>query len=139
MIYSKMGGAYALRLDPGEEITVCLLELSENENIAAATVSGIGACGEAEVGVFNLETGVYDRAFLSGNHEIVSLNGNLSRMNGKAYQHLHIALAGKDGVCRGGHLLRAVISLTAEIFVRPIEGEIGRVRSESLGINQMQL
>ena len=56
-------------------------------------------------------------------------------MQGAPYAHLHITLAGADGRVVGGHLLRCVISLTAEIFLHAVDGRADRTRREDLQIN----
>lgn len=55
------------------------------------------------------------------------------------YAHLHLTAAGPDARVAAGHLLYAHISLTSEIFIDVIDGEIGRTRNEELGINEMNL
>ncbi|MDY3117979.1 MAG: PPC domain-containing DNA-binding protein [Peptoniphilus sp.] len=131
------GGMIALRLDPGEEICESLLALADKESIQAATVYGLGATDDAVIGIMDVKTKEYKKQSLKEPLEITTLVGNLSRKDGEAYLHAHINLGGTDGKVMGGHLDRAVISVTAEIFVRPIRGIIDRVSNEAIGINQM--
>ena len=128
----------AVRLDKGDEILTSLLKVAKDEKIAFAAVSGIGATDDFEVGVFDLEKQDYVRTHYAGNHEINSLAGNLTTKGGEPYVHLHITAAGPDGKLAGGHLLRAVISLTAEIFLEKIDGAAGRAFDESLKINRIK-
>ena len=139
MKYQRFGNMIAVRLEVGDDIGAKLTELAEKEKIGFASVSGIGATDDFTVGIFDMDKGTYDRVRFTGNHEITSLSGNLSRMNGEAYTHLHITCAGKNGAIVGGHLLGARISLTAEITVTEADGQIERRRDEALGINLLSI
>ena len=59
MEYRKFGDTYVLRLSPDEEILACLTRLAEEEHIALAEVSGIGALKELTVCVFDTVEKVY--------------------------------------------------------------------------------
>ena len=52
---------------------------------------------------------------------------------------VHIVCGRKDASTVSGHLNEAEISLTAEIFVDIIDGKIGRVFDEDIGINVIDL
>ena len=67
--------------------------------------------------------------------EITSLVGNSTRKDGEVYLHVHINFGDENGMVRGGHLVRSVISATSEIIVRKIDGEVGRKLSEEIGLN----
>lgn len=135
MEYKRYGSTVAVRLEKGDEICASLKKLAAAEGIKCASVTGIGATDDFTVGVFSLEKSEYEKYSFTGNHEITNLTGNLSVMNSEEYVHLHITCAGDGGAIRGGHLLGAVISLTAEIFVDIKDGVIDRKRDEALGIN----
>ena len=113
MEYNRFGDKLFLRLDKGDEIVDSVRAAATAENITAGSVSGIGATDDFTVGVFGLEKKAYDEFSFSGNHEITSLVGNISFTDGKPYVHLHIICAGKGGNTVGGHLIKAVVSLTA--------------------------
>lgn len=117
MEYFRCGDKIVLRLDPKDEITESIIKLAEKENISAAGVSGIGATDDFTVGVFDMKKGDYEKFFYNGNHEINVLTGNITEVNGKPYVHLHLSATGKGGKVVGGHLIKAIISLTAEIIV----------------------
>ena len=138
MEYSRFENNLVVRLDKGDEICDALLKIAEAEQISCAAVTGIGATDNFCVGVFDIDKKAYDKYdFKGANYEITSLCGNLTRMNGKAYQHLHMTCAGSEGRVVGGHLLNAVISLTCEITLSIIEGSVSRQRDASLGINKI--
>lgn len=135
MEYKRFDNTMALRLDPGDEVVASILDVVKKENVTLASVTGIGGAGEIGIGVFNTDTKSYDKRTLTGTHEITSLVGNVNTMQGGTYAHLHITCAGKGGEVVGGHLLRCVISLTAEIFLQIVDGSIDRKRREDLQIN----
>ena len=139
MKYKRFDNTIVLRLEVGEDICEALLLLAEKEKITYASVSGIGATDDFTVGVFDLEKSDYDKFSFSGNHEITSLAGNITEMNGKPYVHVHINCAGKNGNIVGGHLISAKISLTAEITVICAEGKVERRRDENLKINLLEV
>lgn len=139
MKYKRIENTIVLRLEVGEDINESLLFLAGKENIALASVSGIGATDCFTVGVFHIESKDYNKKHYTGNHEITSLTGNITEMNGAPYVHLHVTCAGKDGNIVGGHLLSARISLTAELFIRTVDGSVERTRDEEMKINVLEL
>ena len=136
MEYKRFGDKIVLRLDKGDEITESVISVAQKEGVSLAEISGIGATDDFTVGVFDMAKSVYDIFSYNDNHEITSLTGNITEMNGKTYQHIHITCAGKNGLV-GGHLLRAKISLTAEIFINILSGKIDRKKDENLKINTL--
>ena len=135
MDYRRLGSTIVLRLDRGDEIVESILRLAKLEGIALATVSGIGATADFTVGVFDLNQGVYNQYSYLEPCEITALAGNINTMNGAPYTHLHITCAGEHGKTMGGHLNRAVISLTAEIFIQIVDGCVDRRLDPDLNIN----
>ncbi len=136
MQYKRFGNTVALRLDKDEEILSCLISVSEKENIKAASFRGIGATDNFTVGIFSLEKQTYEGFTFTGNHEITALEGNISFVENKPYIHAHITCAGENAETKGGHLLEGVISLTCEIFITVLDGEIGRKFDNELKINR---
>lgn len=131
MDYRKRGDAYYVRMDRGDEIITCLLELCRREGIASAVYSGIGGCKSAEIQTFSPERGAFDTEQVTGMLELVSFSGNvISDADGVLYPHTHALFAFvQDGVhqVRGGHIRSTVVLYTAEIVLTPVpEGGIGR-------------
>ncbi|TQQ84886.1 DNA-binding protein [Peptacetobacter hominis] len=136
MQYVKSGNTIALRVDYGEEILEKINEVCVKENIKTAAISGIGATKETEIGLYNMETGEYKREVYTGLYEVGSLIGNITEKDSKPYIHLHIVIGDtkKDAV-HCGHLNRAVVGATSEIFITVFEHTIGRKFDEQTGIN----
>ena len=137
MEYKRYDDKIVLRLDKGDEITESVIKVAEKENIGAGSVSGIGATDDFTVGVFDINKSDYEKYSYCGNHEITALIGNITTMHNKPYVHLHLTAAGKSGKTVGGHLIKAIISLTAEIVISVIPAVIDRKRNEELKINTL--
>lgn len=138
MEYKVFGSTIVVRLDKDDLLAESLLAVARKEGVTLASVSGIGATDDFEVGVFDLESSEYNHSRFFGNHEITSLAGNLTTKDGEPYLHLHITCAGEGGKVVGGHLFEAKISLTAEIFLQTAKGNAERRRDETLGINTIR-
>ncbi len=133
------GKFWIIRIDKGEEIVSTLERFCREKGIRLGTVHGIGATNKATIGLFKTRTKEYVRKELVGDHEITSLTGNISRMNGQVYIHLHANLSDEHYQVLGGHLNSAVVSATCEVVVRELEGEVDRQFSEEIGLNLYKL
>ena len=130
---------WALRIDAGEEIVGALTAFAEREGIRAGMISGLGAVGETELGFFARGTGEYVRRTFSGEHEIGSLSGNFSELDGRPFPHCHVLIAGADFVGYAGHLFRAVVTVTCEVQIVVDPGVLRRERRPDLGFNPLAL
>ena len=98
-------------------------------------VSALGAVNDFTVGVFRTGEKKYYANQFTGDHEIVSLTGTISTMNGEYYAHLHMSAGNEKGQVFGGHLNRAIVSATCEMVVRVIDGQVERAYNEEVGLN----
>ncbi|HBM76455.1 MAG TPA: DNA-binding protein [Clostridiaceae bacterium] len=135
MEFKKFGNTYLVRINRGEEIVETLKNFAKQNNIKLASITGIGAVGEAKIGLFETSTKKYISRNLKGDFEIVSITGNISTMNKETYLHIHICLADKNNNTYGGHLSEAKVSVTGEIFVNVLDGEVDRKLDSDIGIN----
>ena len=116
-----------------------LLSVCAREYIALAQVDAIGAADWAEIGVYDLKEQKYHQEELSGFMEITSLSGSVTTMDGKPYIHLHTTLADQNHAVHGGHVLKMRVGATCEMFVRAMDGTVGRKKDERLGINLWEM
>ena len=70
MEYRKVGEAYLVRMDPGEEILEQLERFARQEQIRLAAVQALGAVKEFTVGVFKTDEKKYYANHFSGSFEI---------------------------------------------------------------------
>lgn len=135
----QFNSQYVIRLDRGEEIVAALKGFCQAKGVSAAWVMGIGAVSRATIGFFDLATGEYRPLELTTDHEITSLMGNISILEGEVFSHLHITLSGEDCQLRGGHLFSGVISATGEIILGPLGGNLERKYFAESGLRLLDL
>lgn len=135
MEYKVFGDTIFMRVDRGEEILECLARLCEEEDVKLGKIAGLGAVDYVEAGYYSVGEKQYHKHVFAGEAEIVSLTGSATRMDGKVYLHLHIALSREDGSVVGGHLNKGRISATGEIIVTRVNGEVGRRYNDAVGLN----
>lgn len=121
MYYSKCNVGYVLRAEIGEELQEAMRLFAQAVNIKAAHYHGIGTVNQVELAFFCTDLKVYDRKFFNEDYELVSLMGNLSTTDEVVTPHTHVTLGDRNFQTFSGHLVRAVVSLTAEIIVTPID------------------
>lgn len=138
MQYCRSGNTVVLRIDRGEEITECIKNVAEQENVVCAAVSAIGAVDGFDAGIYDVSSKSYKSKTYEGSYEIVALTGSVTLRNGQPYLHMHICCAGEDGVCVGGHLSRARVSVTCEVFMFMQDCVVERGADEITGINVMR-
>lgn len=135
MDYRRFGKTIIARIDKGEEILTQLKNIALKEEIKLASVRALGATDDFTVGVFKVDEKKYYANHFTGDFEIVSLTGTISTMNGEYYAHLHMSAGDEQGRVFGGHLNEAIISATCEMVIEVIDGQVDRVRDESVGLN----
>ena len=135
MEYRRFGNKIVARIDKGEEILEKIKEISLKENIKLENVNALGATNDFTVGVFKVDEKKYYSNNFKGNFEIVSLTGSINTMNGEFYTHIHMSAGNEKGEVFGGHLNRAIVSATCEMFIEIIDGEVDRYFDEEIGLN----
>ena len=135
MDYRRFGDTVIARLDKGEEIHEQLRLIARKENIRLASVSALGAVDDATLGVFVVSEKRYHADRFTGDMEIVSLTGTVNTMDGEYYAHLHMGVSTVGGRMFGGHLTRAVVSITCEMVIRIIDGTVDRKHHPDPGVN----
>lgn len=98
-------------------------------------MQGIGAVRELEVGLFDPESKAFRGNRFTGYRELTSLEGTITRRDGEPYLHLHVTAADEHAAVVGGHLVRAVVSATAELVIRTAPDAVGRRFDPAIGLN----
>jgi len=132
--YKKANNQYWLRIDKDEEIFESVKAFAKKEGITAASLSGIGAVKDAEIGFYDLEKQEYESKIFPDVMELLSANGNISLLEGEPFLHLHGVVSGHDYLAKGGHFFKATVGVTCEFVVTPIDLEIHRTMNSSIGL-----
>ena len=59
MKYQKDGSSYVVRIDRGEDVMQKLCDFACEANVHSATITGIGAASEIELGIYSAEISSY--------------------------------------------------------------------------------
>lgn len=140
-MYSKKIDAHTWVLRPvkGEDLVQEMEKFCTKENITLGYFTGLGALEDVELGVFHHDRKEYESKSFKGSMEIIALHGNITTMKGALYLHIHMGVGMDDLSMVGGHLNRAIINPTCEIFLHSYEGTIDRFKDEETGLNLLAM
>lgn len=139
MRWKPVRGGYAVVLDVGDEVVDSLRRFARDSGIRSGFFTGLGAANQVQLAFYDLDRQEYLRHDLPDNHEIGSLTGNLTLLDGEPFVHAHAVVAGRDYAARTGHLMSARCSATVEIFVHDFETAIARRPVPEIGLNLWSL
>jgi predicted DNA-binding protein with PD1-like motif len=108
---------YAVIFYQGDEAYSGLLEFAEKYHVTSAHFTAIGALNKATLGWLDPQRKMYKKIPIDGQHEVVSMSGDIALYHGKPVLHTHMVVAGPDGTTRGGHVFVAYVSPTLEVMV----------------------
>ena len=127
MDFRRFNDTYYVRIDKGEEIIACLLDVCRTEGVRSAVFSGIGGCSHAELQTFIPEKGEFETETIEGMLELVSITGNFISADDGLLHHAHAVFSYKDGTehkIAAGHMKALTVLYTAEIELRPVKGGV---------------
>jgi predicted DNA-binding protein with PD1-like motif len=131
---------FFLVLDRGDEVIASLKAIADAERIGMASLAGIGAVRDVVLAYLDLDQKQYLKRDLGPDSmELVSLVGNLARLDGGPVAHCHAVVGDRELRVYGGHLFQAVVSVTVEIYLRVYGGEVAREFDPESGANLLAL
>jgi predicted DNA-binding protein with PD1-like motif len=124
------------RIDRDQEIISVLKEIVRKQNIYGGFFKGIGAVKDVILSYYDLSSKKYIDKEFKGEYEIVSLLGNISYIyaSDEVLVHAHMAISDKNFVVYGGHLKKAIVSVTCELFILTVNDKLERVFNEEIGL-----
>lgn len=140
MQFKEENNLIAVRLFPGEDLFKTLEEVCRKFDVKTAViVSGIGQFKNISLGYFR-KKGDYSPEEFSKPYEIISLTGNIAKQDDSEYAfHMHVTMGDEGKKVLGGHLLKATIAITGEIFLLKSDIKIIRKIEEETGLKGMFL
>jgi len=139
MKFRQMGDRLLIRPEVGEEVLEAIVRAAREAGVESGELTGIGGVEEVELGYYDLDAKRYVRRGLEGRFELVSLVGNLSCAEGVPFVHAHAVLSGPDMRALGGHLFKARVAVTAEIWLWGTEQTLARSYDESVGLKTLDV
>ncbi|HET9393996.1 MAG TPA: PPC domain-containing DNA-binding protein [Candidatus Rubrimentiphilum sp.] len=144
MEYRLFGGRevprrFVLVFETGDDVMGELQRFVEEQSVMAAFFHGLGGVQRATVGFYNLANKQYEPIEIDSQSELLSLNGNVSILDGKQKLHIHVVLGRRDGSAVGGHLLQATVRPTLEIVLDELAGNLHRTDRPEVGIPLLDL
>jgi uncharacterized protein len=134
----KDGRRYVIRFDKGEEVLTKLGEFMQSEQIGACNFSALGAITDLEMGYFNVHIKEYRKKVFLEEFEIVSLNGNGGIVEDKPFIHCHGMFGRNDFTTVGGHVFKLTVSVTCEMFLIKLDGQITRTNNEEFNLKLLE-
>jgi hypothetical protein len=123
----KDGDLIFLRFDNNENFLKELGIFLESEKLFSGVfLSGVGMFKNFKIGWFSSIKEKYMSDSFKTPHELVSLSGNISLKDEKAFSHIHVSLAGEDKKIIGGHLFEAYVCNTVELFIKKTNFDLYR-------------
>ncbi len=133
------GRGFLLVLDDGDEVPKALIAFAKANGITGASLHGIGAFSRATIAYWNPRTKEYEEIAIDEQVEVLSIGGSLATAGDEIKVHAHVTLGKRDGTAVGGHLLRATVFPTLEVFVHDAGTRLVREKDEATGLMLLRL
>lgn len=125
-------------LKKGEDLHTALQNLALRAGWASAWMQGMGGAALITLGFFDPAQKEYQWKTVMGQHEILSLQGNLAWVDGKPFWHIHGTFSGADYAVIGGHVKDLLVGLTGEVAITPLETPLTRVFDDDTGLKLLR-
>jgi predicted DNA-binding protein with PD1-like motif len=131
----KVAGGFLVLLEAGDEVLSSLSALVSKKKIPCGFIQGIGAIKNSELCYFDTKSKKYRVKKVKSTVEVLSLTGNISHLERKPFIHVHATVAGPGQKIMGGHLFKATVAVTLEIFIQVISRRLNRKYDPKIGFN----
>jgi predicted DNA-binding protein with PD1-like motif len=131
---------FVLVFEPGEEVMAGLLSFANEQRMAGAHFTAIGAFERVTLGFFDPKKKDYNKIPIEEQVELMSLVGNIARdREGAPKIHAHVVVGKSDGTAHGGHLMDAHVRPTLEVVLVESARHLCRTMHPELGAALLDL
>jgi len=135
MTYLETPQGFFLRLSIGEPLHDTLVQFCAERGITAGHFTAIGAVRSLKLAYYHLDRKEYATRAFPGDLEVVSCTGNIALLEGRPFLHVHGLFSDAEYRPYAGHVVRAEVSATLEVFLTPFPGGgIRRAFDEATGL-----
>ncbi len=108
---------WAVIMEIGDEPMSALQKFAQEQEIAAAHFTAIGAFERVTLAYFDWQEKKYREIPLDEQVEVLTMAGDIALKDGKPKIHAHVVVGRSDGTTRGGHLKQATVRPTLEVML----------------------
>ncbi len=137
-ILKKTQKPFILALKKGESVQSAILQCANDAELNAASLSGLGAFMPVTLRYFDHLEKQYRDKTIPEFMEVTNLSGNITFLNGKRVNHIHVTLSDGHFNPVAGHLKNATVSAVLEVLVTPLSHTVTKVHDEQVGLDVIQ-
>jgi predicted DNA-binding protein with PD1-like motif len=130
---------YAVIFEKGDEVMAGLRRFAAEQELAAGSLTAIGAFSDVVLGFFDRERKEYRRIPIDEQVEVLSLLGDIALKDGRPEVHAHVVLGRADGSALGGHVMEAHVWPTLEAIVEDSPRHLRRRIDKETGLALIDL
>lgn len=130
---------WVLVFETGDEVMSTLEEFARSHELRAGRFVAIGAFRTATLAYFRPETQEYEEIPVPDQVEVTALVGDVSADGEDPTIHAHCVLGRPDGSTVAGHLMRAAVRPTLELFLSSWDARLDRQPDEASGLALIRL
>jgi uncharacterized protein len=127
--------AFALRLEPGDDVHTSIQDFCAAHSIANAGIIGIGSLESPTLAHYSIKTKHFTHSPFIGIYEVTSLIGNVALQDNQHFAHLHATIAGPDFQSLGGHLVKGQCSATLELILESYPTNFSKTPNDAIGLS----
>jgi predicted DNA-binding protein with PD1-like motif len=139
MEFARFGDRYVLRLETDEEVMATLVNFVQREEIRGGYFLAFGGFRRVRLRYFDVHSKQYRDHDVDRQVEVISLLGNIARVDGRPMIHMHTAVSDEQGRTDSGHIGEGVVRPTLEVFVTKLDGELRREKDPGTGLELLAL
>lgn len=128
---------YVMRFDRGEEVIEELKNFCRAREVGTGFFYGLGAAQQVELSWYDVDEKRYQSKAIKEKLEIISLLGNIAKMQEKTIIHAHACFSNSQMQTQAGHIKKIEVAATCEIFLKALGSKIEREHSPQIGLNLM--